>query len=40
MVWDAFSFIENIVYSEDLSITDKKQKIEAYKNEIDIEYLK
>ncbi|GGG84924.1 two-component system sensor kinase [Parapedobacter pyrenivorans] len=39
MVWNAMDEIENIALS-DLSLSEKKQRINAYKEELDLEYLK
>ena len=40
MVWETLDEVERIAFSEDISITDKKEKIKEYKEEIDIDYLK
>lgn len=40
MVWDAFSFIENISLNESLDFAEKKIQIDSYKTELDIDYLK
>ncbi|WP_353125656.1 sensor histidine kinase [Parapedobacter pyrenivorans] len=39
MVWNAMDEIENIALS-DLSLSEKKQRINAYKEELDLDYLK
>ncbi|ERJ60998.1 sensor histidine kinase [Sphingobacterium paucimobilis] len=40
MVWDTLDEIERIAFSEDLSVKQKQEQIQAYKEELDIDYLK
>ncbi|MDR2285391.1 MAG: histidine kinase [Sphingobacterium sp.] len=40
MVWDTLDEVERIAFAEDLSQTEKQEQIQAYKEELDIDYLK
>lgn len=40
MVWDAFSYVENVALEENTDPADRKNRIDSYKNELDIDYLK
>ncbi|MFD2554462.1 sensor histidine kinase [Sphingobacterium tabacisoli] len=40
MVWDTLDEVERIAFAEDLSLTEKQEQIQAYKEELDIDYLK
>lgn len=40
MVWEAFSYIESIAFDTDLDYDQKKDKVDTYKEELDIDYLK
>lgn len=40
MIWDTLEEVEHLAFNEELSLNEKKSRIEAYKEEIDLEYLK
>lgn len=40
MIWDTLEEVEHLAFNQDLSLSEKKSRIQAYKEEIDIEYLK
>ncbi len=40
MIWDTLDEVERIAFSPDLSAEDKQERIQAYKEDIDIAYLK
>lgn len=40
MVWDTLDEVERIAFAEGLSQTEKQEQIQAYKEELDIDYLK
>ncbi|PTX13591.1 hypothetical protein C8N37_101338 [Sphingobacterium faecium] len=40
MIWDTLEEVEHLAFDQDLSLSEKKSRIQAYKEEIDIEYLK
>lgn len=40
MVWDTLEEVERIALADELSVTEKRSRIEAYKEEMDIDYLK
>lgn len=40
MIWDTLEEVEHLAFNEELSLSEKKSRIEAYKEEIDLEYLK
>ena len=40
MVWDAFSYVENVALEENSLASDRKTRIDSYKRELDIDYLK
>lgn len=40
MVWDTLDEVERIAFAEELSLTEKKERIQEYKEELDIDYLK
>lgn len=40
MIWDTLEEVEHLAFNEELSLNEKKSRIQTYKEEIDIEYLK
>jgi len=40
MIWDTLDEVERLAFDDDMSMSEKRQQIEAYKEEIDIDYLK